>query len=78
MDETIDYDVFTYHALSSRTELGMGAKLSLDGETWEVAKVTPPVHEGRRAALYCKLAPARAPSPADWDPSRRSASADEG
>ena len=78
MDETIYYDVFTYHDLSSRTELGMGAKLSLDGETWEVAKVTPPVHEGRRAALYCKVAPARAPFQAHWDRSRRSASADEG
>ena len=77
MDETIYYDVFTYHDLSSRTELGMGAKLSLDGETWEVAKVTPPVHEGWRAALYCKVAPARAPFQAHW-PSRRSASADEG
>lgn len=50
MDETIDYDVFTYHDLSSRTELGMGAKLSLDGETWEVTKVTPPVHEGREGS----------------------------
>ena len=41
MSETMSYDVFTYHDLSSPTLLGVGDRLPLDGETWEVRRWLP-------------------------------------
>jgi hypothetical protein len=67
MAEPIYYDVFTYHDVSTESPIRLGERLPLDGEEWYVHRIGPPVHDGKAAAVYCKLAPLdRAPFPSDW------------